>query len=256
MLDNLLKEVVVIIAGKSAEPIADLLNSQKYANEFNIAKKLDITINQTRNILYKISDHGLVLSERKKDKKKGWYTYFWRFDVLKSLEFLKNLLNEKKSEILKEISAREKSVFYACKLCNLEYDENQALLMDFTCDECGELFETKDNSKLIKDLNNSLKRIDDKLKIIEEEIQKELNKSDKKKSLDLKKREKEKEEKKLEAKKKRELKRKEAISSKKIQDKKVKEKVPKKKETKSKIKESKKIKSSTKKLIKKSPKKK
>ena len=74
MLKKFLKEVIVIVVGKQAEEIADLLDSSKHVNEFSIAKKLDITINQTRNILYKIADKGLVSSIRKKDKKKGWYT--------------------------------------------------------------------------------------------------------------------------------------------------------------------------------------
>jgi len=47
MLNKLLREIVGIVVGKNVESIADLLNSPKYVNEFNIAKKLDITINQT-----------------------------------------------------------------------------------------------------------------------------------------------------------------------------------------------------------------
>ena len=92
MLENFLKEVVSIIVGKNSELIADLLNSKKHVNEFLIAKKLSITINQTRNLLYKLSDFGLVSSIRKKDKKKGWYTYFWKIEVLKSLKFLEDIL--------------------------------------------------------------------------------------------------------------------------------------------------------------------
>ena len=49
-------EIVVSIAGKQAEEIVNLLDGEKYVNEFIIAKKLNLTINQTRNILYKISD--------------------------------------------------------------------------------------------------------------------------------------------------------------------------------------------------------
>jgi len=88
MLNKILKEIVVITVGKQAEPIADLLETNKHVNEFIIAKKLDLTINQTRNILYKISNYGLISSKREKDKKKGWYTYFWKFEILKCLEFL------------------------------------------------------------------------------------------------------------------------------------------------------------------------
>jgi len=179
------------------------LNSKKHQNEFNIAKKMGITINQTRNILYKLSDFGLVSSERKKDKKKGWYTYFWKFEIMKSLEFLQNLLLENKEEIKKEIETREKNNYYVCDLCNLEYNEDEALLMDFTCDECGDLFKTKDNSKLIRELNKRLEKIDERLEFINVEIEKEQKKLDKKKTIQLKKEEKEKELKKEIAKQKR-----------------------------------------------------
>ena len=50
--------------------VSDII-SNKHVNEFIIAKKLDLTINQTRNVLYKLADEGLVSSIRKKDKKKG-----------------------------------------------------------------------------------------------------------------------------------------------------------------------------------------
>ena len=50
--------------------IVDLLYGKANVNEFLIAKKLNVTINQARNILYKLGDEGLVSFIRKKDKKK------------------------------------------------------------------------------------------------------------------------------------------------------------------------------------------
>ena len=76
MIDTFLKEIIDYSAGKLAENITIILSTKKYVNEFLIAKKIGLTINQTRNILYKLSDSGLVSSIRKKDKKKGWFTYF------------------------------------------------------------------------------------------------------------------------------------------------------------------------------------
>src|SRR3989344_5440571 len=76
---DLLKDITSSVGGKNAAQIVDLLLDKKHINEFIVAKKLELTINQTRNILYKLSDEGLVSSIRKKDKKKGWYTYFWTF---------------------------------------------------------------------------------------------------------------------------------------------------------------------------------
>ena len=221
MLNNLLRDMTVSIVGKGNEQIADFLNSVKPVNEFTIAKNMGITINQARNLLYKISDYGLVSSVRKKDKKKGWYTYSWKFEILKCLEFIKKDLEDKKSQILNQIKRREESQFYVCEFCNLEYSEDQALLMDFTCDECGELLTLKDNTNLIKAFNKNLLKIEDVLLDVEAEIEVERKKIDKKKQASLRKEQKEIEKKKEEAKKRREEKRKQRLLEKKKEEKKL-----------------------------------
>ena len=198
MLKELLKEVIVLIVGKQAESIADLLEAKAHVNEFTIAKKLDLTINQTRNILYKISNYGLVSSVRKKDKKKGWYTYFWKFEILKCLEFLRELLLKNIDDIEKQILERQQKVFYLCERCNLEVGEEEALILDFTCNECGDIFKVKDNSKLIKELEKNLFKLRGELEVVDKEMEKEKGVLEKKRNVELKKIQKEKEDKKAE----------------------------------------------------------
>jgi len=180
-LQNLLKEVVSIVAGKPSEEIVGLLNTRKHVNEFLIAKKLDITINQTRNILYKISDHGLVSNIRKKDKKKGWYTYFWKIEILKSLEFLKNHLTKRRSQLQNQLKSRSTKRYYICERCNIELGEENALFHDFTCQECGAIFKLKDNTKLLKELGRGILKLEKELDDLEIEILKEQAKLDKEK---------------------------------------------------------------------------
>lgn len=192
MLNKFLKDVVVVVVGKQAEDIADLLESKKHVNEFIIAKKLGITINQTRNILYKLSDYGLVSSIRKKDKKKGWYTYFWKIETLKALEFLKGIIDKKISEVANQMKSREIKTFYICERCNIELTEENALFNDFTCNECGGIFTLRDNTKVIKDFKRNLDRLEKEKSLLEEEIQKEMEKYEKQRIKDLKKEEKEK----------------------------------------------------------------
>ena len=196
MLERFLREIVAITVGKQAEEIVPLLDSKKHVNEFIIAKKLDITINQTRNILYKLSDHGLVSSIRKKDKKKGWYTYFWKLEKSKALDFLKTILIKKKEQIENQIRNRETKQFYVCEICHIEFNEENALLYDFTCNECGNTFTLKDNTKLIKELKRNQIKVEKELEFIEEEVTKEDEKITKEKEKVAKKEEKEKVEKK------------------------------------------------------------
>ena len=170
---------MVSIVGKSGEGLVEILDGNKYVNEFLIAKKLDLTINQTRNVLYKISDYGLVSSIRKKDKKKGWYTYFWKIEVLKSLEFLRRIMVKNLDHIGHQLKSRKEKQFYVCERCNIELTEEHALLNDFICTECGEVYSLKDNSAVVKDLERGQGKIDKQIKLIDEEIEKEKGKLDK-----------------------------------------------------------------------------
>ncbi|MFH1608330.1 MAG: hypothetical protein ABIA78_04320 [archaeon] len=191
MLKKFLNEVVVIAVGKQAEVIADLLDSNRHVNEFIIAKKMDITINQTRNILYKLSDFGLVSSIRKKDKRKGWYTYFWKIEVSKSLQFLKNILLKKIEQVNNQIRSREMKEFYVCERCSIEFNEENALINNFTCNECGDIFTLKDNTNLLRELKRHLSKFNRELDLVEEEIEKDKQKIEKIRTREFKKQEKE-----------------------------------------------------------------
>ncbi len=179
--ENFLKEAITHIAGKSAEDITKILSQKKYVNEFLIAKKLHLTINQARNILYKLSDAGVVSSIRKKDRKKGWFTYFWKIEPLKSLEFLSHILLKNIEQINSQIKSRESKQFYICERCNIELAEEKALLQDFICTECGEVFKIKDNSKFVKDLKKNFEKNKNKLFLINKEIEEEKEKLEKEK---------------------------------------------------------------------------
>ncbi|MEK6760384.1 MAG: hypothetical protein AABX93_00515 [Nanoarchaeota archaeon] len=193
------------VIGKQGEEIIKFLDPEKYVNEFLIAKKLDININQTRNLLYKLSEHSLVSSTRKKDKKKGWYTYFWRLETLRILEFLKGMLKKRIDQLSNQIESREVKTFYICERCNIEYNEENALLHDFTCNECGSVFSVRDNTKVLKEFKKNIEKQQNELITVDDEIRKEKEKGDKKKVKEIQKEEKEKVKKRLEKKKERDL---------------------------------------------------
>jgi transcription factor E len=176
MLQKLLDESVSVIAGKQGEELVNLLDSKKYINEFLIAKKLGITINQTRNILYKLSDHGLVSSIRKKDKKKGWYTYFWKIESLKSLNFLDDNISRKITQLENLIKSKETKQFYICERCNIEISEENALSNNFTCEECGSIYTLKNNVKIVENLKRELERLQKQRILINQEIETEKGK--------------------------------------------------------------------------------
>jgi transcription factor E len=170
---KLLKDIVGHVAGKNAINIVDLLADKKNVNEFLIAKKLNMTINQTRNILYKLSEEHLVSFTRKKDKRKGWYTYFWTINTGRMFEFLKKMVMQEKAQLQSQLHSRETKRFYVCKNCHIEVGEETALLNDFTCIECGEVYELNADETIKKELGNKIRQFGKDLDFIEQEIKKE-----------------------------------------------------------------------------------
>ena len=169
MQTNFLEEIVENIAGSQAREIVKLLEGKKDVNEFLIAKKLKLTINQTRNILYKLSEAGLVSSTRKKDKRKGWFIYFWTLDALKSMDLLEKRLSDEANQLKHLLQNRKSRRFYFCKTCNSEVGEETALLNQFTCQECGQVYELADSSSFIKDIEGKISKIEKQLAVISEE---------------------------------------------------------------------------------------
>lgn len=168
---NLFKEVVSSISGSGAVKIIDLLYGQKNVNEFIIAKKLKLTINQTRNILYKLGDEGIVSFVRKKDKKKGgWYTYFWTLNIGKSLYKFKDKLVSDIATLEQQIHTKKNNQFFGCPNCMMEYNSENALLNQYTCPECGEVLQLKDASQEIGEKEKQVSKLKKMLSEIELEI--------------------------------------------------------------------------------------
>ena len=176
---KLLKEISEEIGGKSGTDIVDLLYGKKDVNEFLIAKKLNMTINQIRNVLYKLSASGLVSFTRKKDKRKGWYIYFWTLNNLKSLELLERKLKEELGQLENQLKSRKTKRFYICDMCKIEVSEETALFHDFACQECGEVYTLSESGDMIKEVGNKLIKLKKSLEFIAEENGKILEKNQK-----------------------------------------------------------------------------
>ncbi|MEK6858766.1 MAG: hypothetical protein AABX53_02540 [Nanoarchaeota archaeon] len=168
---RLLKEIIGSIAGPSAIGLVDLLYGKKNVNEFIIAKKMKLNINQTRNMLYKLADEGLVSFTRKKDRKNGgWYTYYWTLDTTKSLANLRTIIENDISSLQSQLGTRKNERFYHCSNCDLEMNEENALLNNFTCPECGEVFVLRDNSEFVKRFESAIEKRKEQLAVVEQEL--------------------------------------------------------------------------------------
>ncbi len=176
---TLLNDILSKVVGRQAGDIVNLLAGKKNVNEFIIAKKLKLTINQVRNILYKLSDAGLISFTRKKDKKKGWYTYFWTLNTEKSLELLEGNVKKELENFKNQHKSRENKRFFFCNICKTEVNEETALLHNFTCSECGEVYALQTDRKIITELESKIRKLEGIIGSIREEIGKARDKSSK-----------------------------------------------------------------------------
>jgi len=167
---NLLKRLVERIANPIAVPIVEILYPKIDVNEFLIAKKMNMNINQVRNILYKLSADGLVSFIRKKDKRKGWYIYFWTLNTYKCLIKIEADISDEIKLLKEKLQQREKNRFYTCKTCNIELSEEKALEHDFSCEECAELYTLADSTEIIKELTNKISRKERDLNNVKAEV--------------------------------------------------------------------------------------
>ena len=223
---KLLKSVVEDLINKQSVEIIDLLAEKKNVNEFIIAKNLDLTINQTRNILYKLSDYGLVSFIRKKDKRKGWYIYFWTLDSFQALDLLEENLKKKLDILESQVNNRKRGRHYLCNTCSIEVNEENALLNDFVCPECEDVYDLSDDSDVVVELERRISKLKKEIDLVTSEKDIEGSKVEKEKSKKIKKAEDEKRAIKEKAAKKRKalrLKEKKAEEKLKNKDKKVKE---------------------------------
>ena len=151
-IDNLVGEV----SGRDAVPVAQfILNTGENVSEFLIAEKLEITINHIRNILYRLQENNLVTFMRKKDKKKGWYIYYWTFNKVQAGILIKKL-KEKRILTLKKRLEKEAEDFLSCRKKCLRITFNNALENNFKCPECEGILKQVSNKKQVASIKKEL----------------------------------------------------------------------------------------------------
>jgi len=151
--EEALKEIVAKIAGKSSIVIVPILKDKDNVDEFKVAQKAEMTINELRNILYKLHHHDLVSFSRKKDKKKGWFIYYWTLSKERAIETLIKDYNRElttKKDILENTLKKN---YFICARGHTELGEESALEQNFECIECGELLVLKDRDVEKRKLN-------------------------------------------------------------------------------------------------------
>ncbi|RMF06524.1 hypothetical protein D6764_02095 [Candidatus Woesearchaeota archaeon] len=159
-----IEEVISEVAGEDVLPLVEALKNKKNVSEFKLAEMINAEVNETRNMLYRLYHANLVTFIRKKDKKRGWYIYYWTFNP-KRVKYLMVDLKRQRLEKLKERLEREEAHhFFMCPNVCMRLDFEQALNFEFKCPECGTLMEEQDNRSTIENLRSEIKKLEGELK--------------------------------------------------------------------------------------------
>ena len=162
--NKIIEASIVEVAGEDVLPIVHFLKNKKNISEFKIAEAIKKEINATRNMLYRMQEANLVSFIRKKDKKKGWYIYYWTFKPKMIKHIVTNLKKEKLSKLKDRISREKSNHFFICQNKCIRLDFEQAMNFEFKCPECGEIMNQEDNKENIRLIEEEIKKIKKELK--------------------------------------------------------------------------------------------
>lgn len=155
-----LNTIIKQIGGDDGVSLVNLIRGKENVSEFKIADKLKCTVNEVRSVLYKLQENNLVIFTRKKDKKKGWYIYFWTFVDAKADELaLKN--KKERLDILKlQLSKEEGNIMFSCPRKCIRCGFENAMELQFKCPECESVLAQEDNSKRVGTLRKEMGELD------------------------------------------------------------------------------------------------
>ena len=69
LLDKIVDDFISEMVGKDVLELVQYLKKRENVSEFKLAEHFNLTVNQIRNMLYRLYAHSLVDFTRKKDKK-------------------------------------------------------------------------------------------------------------------------------------------------------------------------------------------
>jgi len=163
---KLVEEIVSEVAGEDVIPLVKALRNKSNVSEFKLADNIKKEINLTRNMLYRLYDNNLVSFIRKKDKKKGWYIYYWTFNQKRVKDLVKDIKKRKLDRLHERLNRENNTQFYICSNKCMRLDFEQSHDFSFKCPECGSLLDLEDNSNLVKDLKAEFERLEKEFKVL------------------------------------------------------------------------------------------
>ena len=167
--------------GEDGLPLIKYLYSKENVSEFDLAKRAKLDIKVVRKMLYLLYNHNLVGFNRKKDKEKGWYIYYWTLIP----ENVKFAYYKRKKEVLARLKHRleeeNKELFFVCPKGCVRLNFDQGMDFEFHCSECGDLLNQDDNTEVISNLSKKIEEIETEFRDFEvKELERKKEENEKK----------------------------------------------------------------------------
>ena len=160
IIDDFISEEI----GKDVLELVQYLKKKQNVSEFKIAEHFNLTVNQIRNMLYRLYAHSLVDFTRKKDKKKGWYIYYWDFYLKRAFDAAM-AHKEKRLAILKDLLKREESgQYFSCPDNDVRLEFEQAIEHGFKCPECDKVLVQDNNTRKVQRLMKTISEFEEEIK--------------------------------------------------------------------------------------------
>lgn len=148
------KEAIVISKILLNTPNEDLTDER-------IAELSTVKLNIVRKILYILNGNKLTEFQRVRDKRSGWYIYYWT----ETFDNLSNLLSERKDATIDKLNIRMKfendNFFFICNNgCTGRFVFIDAMDLNFTCPNCdGGILQEERNKKKVNFLKETIIKI-------------------------------------------------------------------------------------------------
>jgi len=158
--NKIIEGVITEVAGEDVIPLVMALKNKKNISEFKLAENIACEVNRTRNMLYRLYDANLVSFIRRKDKKKGWYIYYWTFNSKRVKELFSSLKEQRLVGLKQRLERELSSDFYSCPKVCMRLDFEQATDFQYKCPECGILMHQENNIEKIEDIKIQVKKLE------------------------------------------------------------------------------------------------
>lgn len=150
-------DIVYELCGDEATQVVEFLNNNPGASEFDVSENLGFAVSQIRSILYELKSKNLIDYDRRKDKEKGWYLYYWRV-VPQNFEVVyRNEKRNKLAQFKERLEAEETSTYYICPNFCKRLSFEEALEQNFSCPVCGTLMNEENKIRKIELLKRNIK---------------------------------------------------------------------------------------------------